>query len=55
MFWDGLGYACKINGRIDGDLYVQILEEDLKASMDYYGKSAEDVVFQQDNVKLKMI
>jgi hypothetical protein len=39
-------YACKIDGRMDGDLYV---EEDLKASMDYYGKSAEDVVFQQDN------
>ena len=49
MFWDGPRYACKIDGKMDGDLYVQIMEEDLKASMDYYGKSPEDVVFQQDN------
>ena len=49
MFWDGPGYACKIDGRIYGDLYVQIMEEDLKASINYYGKSPEDVVFQQDN------
>ena len=49
MFWDGPGYACKIDGRMDGDLYVKIMEEDLKASMDYYGKSPEEVVFQQDN------
>ena len=49
MFWDGPGYACKIDRRKDGDLYVQIMEKDLKASMDYYGKSPQDVVFQQDN------
>ena len=49
MLWDGPGYACKIDGRMDGDLYVKIMEEDLKASMDYYDKSPEDVVFQQDN------
>ena len=34
---------------MDEDLYVQIMEEYLKASMDYYDKSSEDVVFQQDN------
>ena len=45
MFWDGSGYACKIDGMMDGDLYVKIMEEDLKASMDYYGKSPEEVVF----------
>ena len=28
---------------------MNIMEEDLKASMDYYGKSPEEVVFQQDN------
>jgi transposase len=49
MFWDGPGYACKIDGRMDGDLYVKIMEEDLKASMDYYGKNPQNVVFQQDN------
>ena len=45
MFWDRLGYACKINGRIDGDLNVQIMEEDLKASMDYCGKTTQDGFF----------
>jgi hypothetical protein len=49
MLWDGTGYACKIDGRMDGDLYVKILEEDVQASLRYYGKSAGDVIFQQDN------
>src|ERR1700760_1729912 len=25
MGWDGVGYACKINARMDADLYVAIL------------------------------
>ena len=45
MFWDGCGYACKINWRIDGDLHVQIMIEELEANMDYYGKNSEYVVF----------
>ena len=35
MLWDGPGYACRIDGRMDGDLYLQILEEDLQASLGY--------------------
>jgi transposase len=49
MMWDGPGYACKIDGRMDGDLFVSILDEDLQASLEYYNKNAEDVIFQQDN------
>jgi len=49
MLWDGVGYACKIDGRMDGDLYIKILEEDLQASINYFGKSPGDVIFQQDN------
>jgi len=49
MLWDGPGYACRIDGRMDGDLYTKILEEDLQASLGYYGISAGDVIFQQDN------
>ena len=49
MFWDGPGYACKIDERMEGDLYVKIMEEDLMASIEYYGSSPEDVIFQQDN------
>jgi len=28
MMWEGIGYACKIDGRMDGDLFVKILDED---------------------------
>jgi transposase len=49
MLWEGVGYACKIDGKMDADLYCKILEDDLQSSIDYYGKTAEDIIFQQDN------
>jgi hypothetical protein len=49
MLWDGPGYACRIDGRMDGDLYIKILEEDLQESLNYFDKDAGDVIFQQDN------
>jgi hypothetical protein len=49
MMWDGVGYACKIDGRMDGDLYVQILDEDLRSSITHYNKSLDNIIFQQDN------
>lgn len=49
MLWEGPGYACRIDGIMDGDLYTKILEEDLQASLSHYGISAGDVIFQQDN------
>ena len=48
MLWDGIGYACRIDGRMDAELYVKILDEDLQASLNYYGKTVEDIIFQQD-------
>ena len=29
MTWERVGYAAKINGRIDSDLYLQILKDEL--------------------------
>jgi len=49
MLWDGPGYACRIDGRMDGDLYIKILEEDLQESLAYHDKEPGDVIFQQDN------
>ena len=49
MTWDGIGLACKIDGRMDTDLYVQILEEELQNTLEYYGQTLEDIIFQQDN------
>ncbi len=47
--WDGVEYACKIDGNMDSNLYVSILEDELQKSLQYWGKNAEEVVFQQDN------
>ena len=49
MLWEGVGDACKIDGRMDADLYVKILEQDLQSSLDYYNKTPSDIIFQQDN------
>jgi hypothetical protein len=49
MTWEGVGHACKIDGRMDGDLYVQILDEEVQGSIEYYGKTKDDIIFQQDN------
>lgn len=49
MFWEGVGYGSKIDGRMDADLYVSILDDELQQSLAYYNKNPEDVVFQQDN------
>ena len=29
MTWEGVGFASKIDGRMDGDLYLQILKDKL--------------------------
>jgi hypothetical protein len=49
MLWDGPRYACKIDRRMDGDLYIKILEENLQESLNYFSKDVGDVIFQQDN------
>ena len=49
MTWEGVGYACKIDGNMEGDLYVQILDEELQESIKFYNKTKDDIIFQQDN------
>jgi DDE superfamily endonuclease/Transposase len=49
MTWEGVGYGCKIDGRMDAELYTQILEDELQQSLEYWGKGVADVIFQQDN------
>ena len=34
---------------MDADLYVSILKDELQASLRFWGKTLEEVVFQQDN------
>jgi hypothetical protein len=49
MLWDGVGYATRIEGKMDAELYTSILEDELQQSVEYYDKSPTDMVFQQDN------
>jgi len=49
MTWEGVGYAAKIDGRMDGDLYLQILKDELQNSLEFYDLNPSDVIFQQDN------
>ena len=46
MSWDGVGYATKIDGQMDADLYVAILKDELQQSLIYWDKSADDIIFQ---------
>src|SRR6201994_4463201 len=34
---------------MDAELYERIMEEDLRCSLDFYGKNVGEVIFQQDN------
>jgi hypothetical protein len=49
MTWDGPGFLCKIDGKMDADLYVSILDDDLLNTLEYCNLSPQDIVFQQDN------
>ncbi|KIK29002.1 hypothetical protein PISMIDRAFT_76441, partial [Pisolithus microcarpus 441] len=34
---------------MDGDLYLQILKDELQQTLEYYGLNLSDTIFQQDN------
>ena len=49
MLWKGVGYATRFKGRMDGELYRGILEDELQNSIRHYHLNDDDVIFQQDN------
>ena len=49
MTTHGIGYACRIDGRMDAELYTRILGDEILQSLEYYGLERGDIVFQQDN------
>ncbi|KAG8917394.1 hypothetical protein FRC01_002479 [Tulasnella sp. 417] len=49
MTWEGVGNACKIDGIMDAELYVAILDDDLLETLKDYDKDPSDIIFQQDN------
>ena len=51
ILWEGPGFTARIDGRMDADLYTQILEDDFQSSLQFYHKNSQDIIFQQDNPK----
>src|SRR5215212_3334475 len=54
MFWGcmtskGIGYGCRIDGNMDAQLYVDILDDHLLQTIRYYKLDRDKVIFQQDN------
>jgi hypothetical protein len=49
MGWDRVGYTTQIDERVDGDLYVVILEDGPQQTLDYYNKLTNDIICQQNN------
>ena len=39
--WDWAGYIPKIDGTIDANLYVSIIEDGLQKSLNYWGENAQ--------------
>jgi len=57
MFWgcmsaEGIGYGCKIEGKMDADIYISILEEELLGTLEYYRLPKERTIFQQDGASI---
>jgi transposase len=45
----GLGNLCRIDGRLDGKLYREILDKEFKGTLNSYKMNRSGVIFQQDN------
>ena len=44
MCWEGVGFTCRIEGTMDGELYTAILGDELMKAVDWYGKNPSDTV-----------
>ena len=49
MSWEGPGNITKFDGRMDADLFISILDDEVQESIKYYKKKLSDVLFQQEN------
>jgi len=45
----GVGFACRIEGRMDAELYTRILDDEFFQTIEYYNLDCEIAIFQQDN------
>ena len=49
MGWDGVKRLTEVQGRMNADQYVKILEKNLLSSMEEFEIPTENLIFQQDN------
>jgi DDE superfamily endonuclease len=54
MMWgcmtaQGVGYACRINGRMDAQLYTNILDDEFLKTLEWHELEIDKIIFQQDN------
>ena len=49
MGWEGVGYATRIEGKMDARLYTDILGDEPLKSLEWFSLNVEEVYFQQDN------
>jgi transposase len=47
--YEGVGLNCRIDGNLDGELYTDILRDELMKTIRYYQFDEGEVIFQQDN------
>lgn len=47
--WDGTGFLTKIEGRMNAELYCEILGDELLQTLSWYKKDKSEIIFQQDN------
>ena len=49
MTWEEVGFATKVDGRMDSNLYLQILKNELLNFLEHYGLNLPDITFWQYN------
>ena len=54
MTWERVGFATNIDGRMDSNLSLQILKNELFNSLKHYGFNPPDIIFRQDNDPKKL-
>jgi hypothetical protein len=45
----GVGYITRIDGGLNAELYVNILQDELMETLNEYGYKKENIMFQHDN------
>ena len=49
MTYQGVGFACRIDGDMDTEIYIKILNDELQQTAQYFWMQLENIIFQHDN------